>query len=59
MKNIPHMKKKMSILTIGLVISLGVCAAGINYNGTNLTLNNEFNTFGHTAMRTQAATKRS
>ena len=42
MKNIPHMKKKMSILTIGLVISLGVCAAGINYNGTNLTLNNEF-----------------
>ena len=42
MKNIPHMKKKMSILTIGLVISLGVCAAGINYNGTNLTMNNEF-----------------
>lgn len=36
------MKSRLSVIAMGLVISLGVWADGINYSGTNLTLNNEF-----------------
>ena len=36
------MRTRMSALTMGLTLSLGLWAAGINYNGSNLTLNTEF-----------------
>ena len=36
------MHSRLSLIAMGLVISLGVWADAINYNGSTLTLNNEF-----------------
>ena len=41
-KHTSDMKSRLSLLAMGLVISLGMWSAGINYNGSTLTENKEF-----------------